>query len=457
MKRILLGVTSVIMTLILLLNLAYVQPVTAGAWADFFGIENGTVGFFTDNGFDYGGTKLSDYAIKNSKNLFEMAKDKARLARKLYKNGNFGASKYMQKQSTKYIRNISKFGRYTKALGGTLIVLNVYNTAGDTYALFTKDSKHGTWQERWIDKGLGAMDAGMGWYAIGLGAAAIFAAPTIGAGILAAGAVTGATYIASKLTIGLTRTLFNSKTYRNLSAWARGKKKIVLIPFNTPGRKEGLDIIKEEFGFDLYPGLNREIPDPNTGIPVYKPNIYLYSDNNSTHEVTLWIELSELLVSTIPIYNPSTGWTGVIKEGSLNGTQDYLFYEAIVPDNDFQLEEGYIISSKTLEKDMTDMLSNYKFSEKETVDFLEYWLEKLDSSENYVFYPQDTKIIDKVMPLSISSDMDSYFRLWFYITPYNQEKLVKPINISSIKEIERKGEVLVEWGGLMKGDGGFSK
>ncbi len=448
MKR---GLIAIGLSLIIVINCFQGLPVNAGGFADLFGIQDDTGGFITDNGIDYGLSSLSDAGQSQYSDTIKEAMRKFHLSERLRETGRFQrSSRYFREQTTQYINNASRMGRYVRYLGGAMQVLNVYNTSVDTYKLITEDSKHTTYAEKVVDKTLGAVDAGMGWYAIGLGAVAIISAPTIGAGVVAAGAVTGTTYLVSKLTVGVTRIAFNSQTYRDFSALVRGEKKLVFAPFESPNRKEGLAIIEEELGFDLYPGLRREIPDPQTGIPVYKPNIYLYSSNEEAYKATIFVEPSEWITESIPVYNPLTGWKAEINNGSLNGCEDYLFYEAVVPDKGFELEKGHLVNSDRMEEELRSLMKDYGFSKAETDDFTEYWIKQLSTDTDYVFYPQKTEIVERIMPINSDISFDSYYRLWFYIIPYKPDSNIKWIQKKDIVPIERKGRTLIEWGGLIR-------
>jgi len=419
-----------ILVIIIVLSIPITTMVSAGAIPDFLGIKDNTGAFITDNTFDklaveglsdYG-TKVGDYFIKVSKGA-NIVKYKPERAIELASRG----------------RSILRLSNFLR-VGGQ--ILNIYNTGADTYKLVYEDSKHETTIERGVDKALLAVDVGMGWYAVGVGAIALFTAPAWGVGIVAAAGATGTAYIAGKIGIGVTRIIFASDTYRDISALVRGKKKLVFAPFQRPGMKEGLDIIKEELGFDLYPGLRREIPDPSTGIPVYKPNIYLYS--NIDMNVNVKIYPSDWITKSIPEYKKS-GWEANIVDGSLNGNDDYLFYEAIVPNEGFQKEKAFTVNKNNRKNDMTYILDLYGFNEKEKQDFIDYWMNKLDDEKDYVFYPQQTSVVQQIMPLVLSIQPDNIYRIWFFIEQKENQQYESPNDIEVIKRTEF---TLVEWGGI---------
>ncbi len=179
-------------------------------------------------------------------------------------------------------------------------------------------------------------------------------------------------------------------------------------------------------------------------IGVGKPNIYLYSDLDLMAQVRLTPE--EDITISEPMYQPGEGWQAEIRNGSLNGNGDFLFYEGMVPDSGWQKEQGYVIRADCREEDMTFMLGQYNFNEKETVEFIEYWSQHLAEDVDYVFYPQETGVVDQVMPLNISPEPDHVMRIWFYAEPF----VSAPQPVTSPETIVREGFYVVEWGVIIK-------
>jgi hypothetical protein len=179
-------------------------------------------------------------------------------------------------------------------------------------------------------------------------------------------------------------------------------------------------------------------------IGVGKPNIYLYSDRDLIAQVQLAPE--EDITISEPVYQPGKGWRAEIRNGSLNGIGDFLFYEGLVPDSGWQKEEGYVIRAEHREQDMASMLGHYNFNDKETVEFIDYWSQHLANGVDYVFYPQETGAVDRVMPLSISPEPDYVMRIWFYAEPL----VSTPEPVKSTDKIIREGFYVVEWGVMIR-------
>lgn len=177
---------------------------------------------------------------------------------------------------------------------------------------------------------------------------------------------------------------------------------------------------------------------------VDKPNIYLYSDRDLTARVRLVPE--HAITVSEPVYQPGKGWQAEVRNGSLNGAGDFLFYEALVPNSGWQKNEGYIIRAAYRLEDLASMLGQYGFNEKETSEFIEYWAGRLHGDVDYVFYPQETGAVDKVLQLHITPEPDQVSRLWFLIEPLAGA----PEPVQSPETIIRSGFYVVEWGGMIQ-------
>ena len=71
----------------------------------------------------------------------------------------------------------------------------------------------------------------------------------------------------------------------------------------------------------------------------------------------------------------------------------------------------------------------------------------LDSKTSYAVFPQDTTIVDKIMPVDISPSPGKIFRIWFYFSPLcGKMGITAPDNMESI---QRSDYTVVEWGGLV--------
>jgi hypothetical protein len=221
-----------------------------------------------------------------------------------------------------------------------------------------------------------------------------------------------------------------------------------IVPWNDSSFNQPFVDLKAKFLDDLLnPGSRFNFGDPqdfSDSTLIYKPNIYLYSDRDLTARVRLAPEYA--ITVSEPVYQTGKGWWAQIRNGSLNGNGDFLFYEALVPVAGWQKQEGFAIRAAYREQDMAFMLGQYNFNEKETVEFIEYWSEHLAEDEDYGFYPQETDAVDQVMPLSISPEPVHVMRIWFYAEPL----VSAPEPVTSPETIVREGFYVVEWGVMIR-------
>lgn len=210
----------------------------------------------------------------------------------------------------------------------------------------------------------------------------------------------------------------------------------------------------ENFDFmeQMRDALHYKVPN---GVNAYKPNIYLYGPAGM--ETTVTFDRPELLTKVIPDY--SGRWRTVIgADGSLyvNGMSDeepglsYLFYESDCDEFLMQTEKGWLIPAEEREAMFRTILQTYSFNERETEDFVNYWVEKLEPGVDYVMFPQDTDTVDLAMPVSLSGDIpEEIRRIWFYFLPADAagDAVETPTEIVPIR---RRTSTMVEWGGVLR-------
>lgn len=183
---------------------------------------------------------------------------------------------------------------------------------------------------------------------------------------------------------------------------------------------------------------------PSNQVGVYKPNIYFYAPESLEIDVEFLEE--HLLTETIPEY--AYGWgTIVCGDGKIicqDETYDFLFYESLADVELFEKETGWIIYADTRREQLLEVLALYEFNEKETADFMEFWMEKLEAGVDYVMYPQDTECVDRQMPIVIIPEPTEITRIWFGFEKYVDQEIATP----QVEPIVREGFTVVEWGGF---------
>jgi len=179
------------------------------------------------------------------------------------------------------------------------------------------------------------------------------------------------------------------------------------------------------------------------GGQIEKPAIYLYPVEDSQIDVKVLVN-GELTL-TIPDYE--NGWNVfVTKEGIIENKYDYLFYEADL--NIISLpEEGWVIKYEELNNWFENQLPILGLNEKETSQFIEYWMERLPKANYYEIKLFEDKFLKENMDLLITPTPDTLIRLEFNFKAL-EDKITLPE--PTIKTPERNGFVVVEWGGILE-------
>ena len=185
----------------------------------------------------------------------------------------------------------------------------------------------------------------------------------------------------------------------------------------------------------------------DTCIFVYKPNIYIYPEQEI--DLHVWLEFPKggKVITSIPEYN--NGWDiHVTPNGKINNEYNYLFYESSQP-NPFQTTEGWCVEKDQLFNFFTSNLGQYGFNNAEIKDFKDYWVPLLNDSGYYLLYPQTNEIIDQVIQLAFSEEPDNVLRL-FYVIEKTETDQSENLPAPEINSFSREGFVVTEWGVAFK-------
>ena len=178
-----------------------------------------------------------------------------------------------------------------------------------------------------------------------------------------------------------------------------------------------------------------------------KPIIYLYPTEET--EVTVKLTNKELVKTSYPKY--TSAWNVIAdKDGKIidvdTGRKLYsLYYES---DNklNFKVEnDGFIVKREDVAAFLEDKLAVLGLNEYEANEFIIYWLPRLEKNKyNYIRFATMEEI-DENMPLDITPTPDTVIRVLMTF-----KGLDKPITITNqeLKNIERSGFTVVEWGGI---------
>ena len=193
------------------------------------------------------------------------------------------------------------------------------------------------------------------------------------------------------------------------------------------------------------PASSGRTSDPGMMV-FYKPIIYLYPENELQMSVKLGNE--EKILCSYPKYENM--WNIIAKpDGTLidlltNRNLYALYYESedVVEFN--VREDGFIVKGTDVAAFLEEKLEMLGLTEREAEEFIIYWLPKLESnSYNYIRFATQNEINEN-MPLEYSVKPDTEIRVLM-----TYKGLDKPIEVQEQKLVapERKGFVVVEWGG----------
>ncbi|WP_411682744.1 leucine-rich repeat domain-containing protein [Clostridium thailandense] len=208
-----------------------------------------------------------------------------------------------------------------------------------------------------------------------------------------------------------------------------------LALFNNPVSKEDIQDLK-----NALPGckINEMLAK--------KPNIYLYPEK--TEELSVYVTPKGKITKSIPEYNG--GWKVTVDpSGKIDNTYDFLFYEASI-NHQFTLDKGWIVNKGSFNEEMNSILTSIGLNSKEKADFIEYWSKELNwKTDRYAAYYIDPKEINEAIKLNLSKEPTSILRVYFYFVPLKDNENLQ-IKKPEIKEFERNGFTVIEWGGIGK-------
>ena len=178
----------------------------------------------------------------------------------------------------------------------------------------------------------------------------------------------------------------------------------------------------------------------------YKPIIYLYPTKDE--EISVKLKYKDKLTVSYPTY--TEGWkvfaktNGDLMDLETNKNLYSLYYES---ENTYHFkveEDGFIVKSDNVLEFLEDKLSILGLNYKEKQEFIIYWLPILQKNKYTYIRFATIEEINENMPLEIEPNPDTIIRILMTYKCLN-----KPLDIKEQKLMspERKGFVVVEWGG----------
>ncbi len=180
-----------------------------------------------------------------------------------------------------------------------------------------------------------------------------------------------------------------------------------------------------------------------------KPVIYLYPQQ--TTNVSVKVEPKGGLSYSDPEYNE--GWNvtaepnGKLTELSSGKTYPYLFWEG--RGGLYQTPKtGFVVKKAEVESFLKEKLAYLGMNTKETADFLEFWLPRMQAKPYYFVTFLGTRQMDALAPLTISPKPDTVVRILMDYTPLDRPISVEPENLGTTPK--RNGFTVIEWGGVLR-------
>ncbi len=179
-----------------------------------------------------------------------------------------------------------------------------------------------------------------------------------------------------------------------------------------------------------------------------KPVIYVYPEE--TIKIKLQLDVKGEMVFSYPKYNE--GWSFTAQpSGNIkieNKNFNYLFWEGSMKMADLPINaaEGFIVGSDSLVDFFEVSLAMAGLNEKETQDFITYWVPKMKAHDkNYVHF-MFTQEYDYFATIKIDPPPKNLIRVFVIWSPLASEK-----NYSVYPQIfppfSRSGYTVIEWGG----------
>lgn len=185
--------------------------------------------------------------------------------------------------------------------------------------------------------------------------------------------------------------------------------------------------------------------NPNFSQDIAKPIIYLYPEEEIN--VTVKLGKPENITCSYPKYE--NGWEVIAKpDGTVTdiktGRNLYALYWEGIDTNKSEITEGFIVKGSETIKFLEEKLEILGLNEIEAEEFIVYWLPKLQENKyNYVRFATMEEINEK-MPLEFSVKPDTLIRVLMEFK--GLEEYIE-IPEQKLETPERKGFVVVEWGG----------
>lgn len=178
---------------------------------------------------------------------------------------------------------------------------------------------------------------------------------------------------------------------------------------------------------------------------VDKPIIYLYPQKET--ELSVKLGKPENLTCSYPKYE--NGWNVIAKpDGTLidtdTGRSLYALYWEGINTRKAEIKEGFVVKREDTIKFLEEKLEILGLNERESEEFIVYWLPKLQENEyNYIRFASMEEI-NEDMPLEFSVEPDTLIRVLMEFKGLDE---YIEVSEQKLETPSRDGFVVVEWGG----------
>ncbi len=177
-----------------------------------------------------------------------------------------------------------------------------------------------------------------------------------------------------------------------------------------------------------------------------KPVLYLYPKKNNT-KINVKFEHPNYLTTTYPKYNKE--WNVIAnKNGNLkiNNKNYYALYWEENKSKKIDYKTGFYVEKKNAIKFLEEKLNILGLNERESNEFIMYWLPILEKNEKSLVYFETTEEREEFNKLDISPKPDSLLRIAIHVKKVDKKSSIKE---QKLKTFKRTGFTAIEWGGVI--------
>ena len=177
----------------------------------------------------------------------------------------------------------------------------------------------------------------------------------------------------------------------------------------------------------------------------YKPIIYLYP----TKEMNINIKLGypNKLITTYPKYNNEWNVIAMPNGDIIYSNRLYygLYWEGENNINE-DFKDGFLVNKKDLITFLEEKLKILGLNEKESNEFIIYWLPILEQNEYNLIRFESLNVINEQMPLEVNPKPETLIRILMVFKPIDNKIDIKE---QKLTKQTRKGYTVIEWGGSL--------